>query len=35
VLPCARDEEAVVRHLRSPRPVFITEVGGETAAAAA
>ena len=29
VIPCGRDEEAVVRHLRSRRPVFITEIGGE------
>ena len=35
VLPCARDEEAVVAHLRSRRPVFITEVGERTARAAA
>ena len=30
VVPCARDEEAVIAHLRSRRPVFITEVGAET-----
>lgn len=29
VIPCARDEEAVIAHLRSRRPVFITEVGAE------
>lgn len=35
VVPCARDEEALVVHLRSRRPVFITEVGAETVAIAA
>ena len=35
VVPCARDEEALVAHLRSRRPVFITEVGAETVAIAA
>jgi predicted metal-dependent phosphoesterase TrpH len=29
VVPCARDEEALIAHLRSRRPVFITEVGAE------
>jgi 3',5'-nucleoside bisphosphate phosphatase len=29
VIPCARDEEAVIAHLRSRRPVFITEVGAD------
>ena len=35
VVPCARDEEALIAHLRSRRPVFITEVGAETVAIAA
>jgi len=35
VIPCARDEEALIAHLRSRRPVFITEVGAETARIAA
>jgi predicted metal-dependent phosphoesterase TrpH len=35
VIPCAKDEEAVVAHLRSRRPVFITEVGAGTERAAA
>jgi hypothetical protein len=35
VIPCGRNEEAVVRHLRSRRPVFITQVGVEAALAAA
>ncbi len=35
VVPCARDEEALTTHLRSRRPVFITEVGAETVAIAA
>lgn len=35
VVPCARDEEALVAHLRSRRPVFITEVGAATERAAA
>jgi 3',5'-nucleoside bisphosphate phosphatase len=35
VIPCARDEEALIAHLRSRRPVFITEVGAETERAAA
>lgn len=35
VVPCARDEEALIGHLRSRRPVFITEVGAETECAAA
>jgi predicted metal-dependent phosphoesterase TrpH len=35
VIPCARDEKAVVRHLRSRRPVFITQVGVEAERAAA
>ena len=35
VIPCGRDEEVVVRHLRSRRPVFITQVGVEAALAAA
>ena len=35
VIPCARDEEAVIAHLRSRRPVFITEVGAETERVAA
>ena len=35
VVPCARDEEALIAHLRSRRPVFITEVGAETERAAA
>lgn len=35
VVPCARDEEAVIAHLRSRRPVFITEVGAGTERAAA
>ena len=35
VLPCARDEEAVVAHLRSRRPVFIAEVTAEPGRAAA
>jgi 3',5'-nucleoside bisphosphate phosphatase len=35
VIPCARDEEAVIGHLRSRRPVFITEVDAETERAAA
>ena len=35
VIPCARDEEAVVTHLRSRRPVFITEVGADSGRAAA
>jgi predicted metal-dependent phosphoesterase TrpH len=35
VIPCARDEEALVRHLRSRRPVFITQVGAEPERAAA
>ena len=35
VIPCARDEEAVIAHLRSRRPVFITEVGAEPELAAA
>lgn len=35
VIPCNRDEEAVVRHLRSRRPVFITQVGVEDERAAA
>ena len=30
VIPCGRDEEAVIGHLRSRRPVFITQVGAET-----
>lgn len=29
VIPCAREEEAVIGHLRSRRPVFITQVGVE------
>ena len=29
VIPCAREEEAVIAHLRSRRPVFITEVDAE------
>lgn len=35
LIPCARDEETVVRHLRSRRPVFLTEIdaGLERAAA--
>lgn len=35
LIPCARDEEAVIRHLRSRRPVFLTQVdaGLERAAA--
>ena len=33
--PCGRDEEAVVRHLRSRRPVLITQVGVEAERAAA
>ena len=33
--PARRDEEAVIAHLRSRRPVFITEVGAETERAAA
>ena len=35
VVPCARDEEALIAHLRSRRPVFITEVGAETVRTAA
>jgi predicted metal-dependent phosphoesterase TrpH len=35
VIPCGRDEEAVVRHLRSHRPVFITQVGVAAERAAA
>lgn len=35
VIPCARAEEAVVKHLRSRRPVFITQVGVEAERAAA
>ncbi|HUP31845.1 MAG TPA: PHP domain-containing protein [Gaiellaceae bacterium] len=35
VVPCARDEEALVAHLRSRRPVFITEVGATPERAAA
>jgi hypothetical protein len=34
-MPCARDEEALIAHLRSRRPVFITQVGVETERAAA
>ena len=30
VIPCARDEESVIAHLRSRRPVFITEVDAGT-----
>jgi len=35
LIPCARDEVAVIRHLRSRRPVFLTEIdaGLERAAA--
>ena len=33
--PCARDEEPLIAHLRSRRPVFITEVGAETTRIAA
>jgi hypothetical protein len=29
VILCAREEEAVMRHLRSRRPVFITQLGVE------
>ena len=32
---CARDEEPLIAHLRSRRPVFITEVGAETTRIAA
>jgi hypothetical protein len=35
VIPCGRDEEAVVRHLRSRRPVFITQLGVEAERGAA
>ena len=35
VLPSPRDEEAVVAHLRSKRPVFITEIAAEPGRAAA
>ena len=35
VVPCARDEEALIAHLRSRRPVFITQVGVEAERAAA
>jgi predicted metal-dependent phosphoesterase TrpH len=35
VIPCRRDEEAVVRHLRSRRPVFIAQLGVEAKRAAA
>jgi predicted metal-dependent phosphoesterase TrpH len=35
VIPCGRDEEAVVRHLRSRRPVFITQLGVEAERVAA
>jgi hypothetical protein len=35
VIPCRRDEEAVVRHLRPRRPVFITQLGVEAERAAA
>jgi predicted metal-dependent phosphoesterase TrpH len=35
VVPCARDEEALIAHLRSRRPVFITQVGVEASLAAA
>jgi 3',5'-nucleoside bisphosphate phosphatase len=35
VIPCGRDEEAVVRHLRSRRPVFITQIGVDAERAAA
>ena len=35
VVPCARAEEALIGHLRSRRPVFITQVGVETERAAA
>ena len=35
VIPCARDEEALIAHLRSRRPVFITEVGAERVSIAA
>lgn len=35
VIPCARDAEAVVAHLRSPRPVFIAELGADRVPAAA
>jgi predicted metal-dependent phosphoesterase TrpH len=34
VLPCARREDAVVDHLRSPRPVFLTALGTAEALAA-
>jgi predicted metal-dependent phosphoesterase TrpH len=35
LLPCAREERAVVRYLRSPRPVFLTRLSGGAAAPAA
>ena len=35
IIPCRGDEEAVVRHLRSRRPVFIAQLGVEAERAAA
>ena len=35
VVPCARDEEALIAHLRSRRPVFITQIGVDAERAAA
>jgi predicted metal-dependent phosphoesterase TrpH len=35
VIPCARHEEAIVGHLRSRRPVFLTQVGAEAGCIAA
>lgn len=35
VVPCAPDEEALIGHLRSRRPVFITQLGVEAERAAA